>query len=92
MAIEIMTDATERHMWYDHPLTKELRVELDERIEEILSTWKQGGFVVPHSPETSNNLNMAGLSNYQILESVKVFMKDLSLEVREEEVDNEAPY
>ena len=92
MAIEIMTDATERHIWYDHPLTKELRAELEERIEEILNTWKQGGYVVPHSPEVSNNLNMTGLSNYQILESVKVFMKDLSLDVREEEVDNAAPY
>jgi len=93
MAIEILTDASERHSWYDHPLTQELRAEIEERLEEIMDTWKRGGYVVAHSPEVSHTMNMAGLSNYQILDSIKGYMKDLSKEVREEEVDDDAaPY
>ncbi len=93
MAIEILTDASERHSWYDHPLTQELRAEIEERLEEIMDTWKRGEYVVAHSPEVSHTMNLTGLSNYQMLDNIKGYMKDLSKEVREEEVDDDAaPY
>lgn len=89
MSIEMLTDASERHSWYEHPLTLELRKEIEERVEEILDTWKIGGYVAPHSPEISNSMNLTGLSNYQILQSMQDYIKDLSLDVKDEEVDNE---
>jgi len=92
MAIEILTDASERHAWYDHPLTRELRDDIEDKINEILAAWKDGGYVVPQSVEASHSMNLAALSNYQILDSMKTYMKELSLEVREEEVNDEAPY
>ena len=92
MAIEILTDASERHSWYEHPLTRELRNDIEEKIEEIMTAWMNGGYVIPTSVEASHSMNLAALSNYQILESMRSYMKELSIEEKEEEVDDETTY
>lgn len=90
MPIQNMTDASERQIWYNHPLTVELREELQEAVDQILEAWKMGSYVAEHSAELSHTANLTALANFQVLQQTLETIKALSEKSDEEEDDYES--
>lgn len=82
MAIKDMTNSSERHLWYDHELTKELRKEVAERAKDITQDWQDGRCLDPAQ-------NLASVTAYQLLTNILEFMDGLKKEPKEEEVEEE---